>query len=205
MQGKSCLPRFSLDAPSQQEPRVGFFKNLFAKAPSDRFEMAVFKPDGSENFRGFVDPAQVPAKLLEPFGMLLDHEESSFRMSVSMELAQIELQLTRLGFYAALGTFYADGHIATTLMLLSGTSDSEEQEVMQDFHDAIAGILAAKSIDPKAFDALYSHAFRPLAATIHWSNKKVKVADYQQIIELEGHLATAFFKRAKPPAPPPPS
>jgi len=184
---------------------MGFFKSLFGKAPKDRFEMAVFKPDGSENFRGFVDPAQVPKAALEPFALLLDNEDHSFRLSVSMELAQIELQLSRMGFYAALGTFFADGHIATTLMLLSGTSEDEEKQVMKGFHDSIAHILARRKIDPKAFDSLYAHAFRPLAATIHWSNPQVKTSDYQEIIELEGHLATAFFNRAKPPAPPPPS
>jgi hypothetical protein len=166
--------------------------------------MAVFRADGSENFRGFVDPADVPKQLLEPFGLLLDSNDTSFRLSVSIEYAQIELQLARIGYYAALGTFYANGATATSLMLLSGTSQSHEKDVMRMFHDAIGRILAKHSIDP-AFDALYTHAFRPLAATIHWGNPKVSVEDYQDIIELEGHLATAFFQRAKPPAPPPPS
>ena len=182
---------------------MGWFKSLFTKPPKSRFEMIVFRPDGQENFRGFVDPAQVPASLLEPFALLLDNEDSSFRMSVSMELAQIELQLTRVGFYAAVGTFFADGHIATSLVLLSGTSGEDEQEVMGMFQESIAQILAAKKVDPKTFTGLRGHDFRPLAATIHWSNSKVSVSDYQEIVELEGQLATAFFQRAKPPAPPP--
>ena len=146
----------------------------------------------------------MPKESLEPFALLLDNEDASFRLSVSLELAQIELQLSRVGFYAAVGTFFADSQIATTLVLLSGTSADDEKEIMKMFHGSIAGILEAQKIDPKAFDSLYSRAFRPLAATIHWSNPKVPLSDYQEIIELEGHLATAFFHRAKPPAPPPP-
>jgi hypothetical protein len=164
-----------------------------------RFHMVAFDAAGQLVGQTAIGGAELSpdwARFLD--GVLAAHGDR-FAISLPGSLARIALRFTAASG-AAIGTFSTRGHLANSLLLLSGHHPDAENEVSEMFRRSVstmvARIGATKSDSP--FCDLTDVTARPLACVVAWGTPQVSDEDNELIKELSWHLASVYFAREQP-------
>lgn len=160
------------------------------------FHLAAFDATGELVGETVFDGAQLSPKWSQFCDGLLAANGERFTIDLTGPLAHIALRFTSASG-AAIGTFSAGGHLANSLLLLSGREPDADREVMEMFHQSISATFAKLRLThkPPPFCDLFTLGARPLACVVAWGNSQVPEGDDELIKELSWHLAGAFFKR----------
>jgi hypothetical protein len=119
---------------------------------------------------------------------MLRSESPAARWAIPVEnLDHLEVRCTRAQGSGIVG-YYANGHLASSALLLSGQNSAVEKEIQQMFLSSLPG-------SPGAFVALDSMHVRPVQAIAIWGNPNVSESDYGLLRDFSLHFAGAFFRR----------
>jgi hypothetical protein len=129
----------------------------------------------------------------------LAHNGESFKAPWTGPLAHLRTHFTS-ACGAALLTSLVGTEIALSSVLLGGLSEESDQWVLNSFLTSMRGVDLVRRSAPDAepFRELLATEQRPLLATIFWDNPQVSGPDYELLVELERHLAGAFFLSQQP-------
>ncbi len=165
--------------------------------PENRtFHLAAFDSTGELVGQSTFDGARLSPKWSQFCDGLLAASGEQFAGNLTGPLAHIALRFTSAAG-AAIGTFSVDGHLANSLLLLSGREPDADREVTEMFHQSVTTTVAKLRLtrNPSPFRELFKLEDRPLACVVTWSSQQVSEEDDDLIKELSWHLAGAFFKR----------
>ncbi len=161
------------------------------------FSIAVFDVTGEMVGRSAFDASQLSPNWLQLCESLLAAHGSAFAVDLTGPLEHLSLRFTgALG--AAMVTFSARGHLATSMLLLTGRAPEAEAEVLELFQRSVASAAekrVGRRADGRAFAGLRSLAERPLALIVAWGNPETAEEEEDTVRELAWHCASAFFRR----------
>jgi hypothetical protein len=159
------------------------------------FHLAAFDATGELVGQTSFDPAQLSPKWLQFCDELLTANGERFAVNLPVPLNRIALRFTAASG-AAMATFSASGHLANSILLLSGHEPDADNEVRQMFHQSISASISRLGLtrNPSPFRDLVNIAKRPLACVVAWGSSHVSDEDDSLVKELSWHLAAAFFE-----------
>jgi hypothetical protein len=146
---------------------------------------------GEELRRDFVDPAQLDrAKICALQEAFADPARKAPLRLPGWE--HVTLQHTGSEDGAALTTFWAEGKIAASGVLVAGRTPATESEVLGMFHDSIARTrMAMESGVEDPFVEFLIEERRPASFQVVWPI--VPPEDYARWEDIGAHAAAAFF------------
>ena len=161
------------------------------------FSIAVFDVTGEMVGRTAFDASQLSPHWLQLCDSLLAAHGSTFAADLTGPLAHLGLRFTG-ATGAAMVTFSARGHLATSMLLLTGRAAEAESELLEGFRSSAAAAVEkqlGQPADGRAFAGLRSVADRPLALIVAWGNPNTSEEEEDEVRELAWHFAGAFFRR----------
>ena len=168
-----------------------------SKNVNQSFAIAVFDVTGEMAGRTEFDAGQLSPDWLQLCESVLDAHGSTFAVDLTGPLAHLSLRFTA-AMGAAMVTFSACGHLATSMLLLTGQAAPAETELLEMFRESAAS-AAAKQVgqpaDGRAFAGLRSVAERPAAIIVAWGNPETTEEEEDTVRDLAWHFAGAFFRR----------
>lgn len=124
---------------------------------------------------------------------LLDKHGNSFRAKIPLKGAgHIDLRWTSDHLSCGIGTFYAEGELLSTNVMVSGISAEADRKALETAQAALSKVCSAAGAE--AAQELLLIDKRPALATIRWTTRSRRLMDL--VGDMEICLAAAFLERA---------
>jgi hypothetical protein len=158
------------------------------------FFILPFGMDGEPVGFGFWEQSKLSESWLNVCKDYLNTHGTAFDASWSGNLSHIRTKLTSASA-TALVTFFVQGNVALSVLLLAGTSSAVEESVSQVFVESLrrSAPVQAATHSPNPFNDIFSAKDRPLMVVVPWPDATVSEEDHKLVRELGLHLAGAFF------------
>jgi len=162
------------------------------------FSILPFGIDGIPVGKGFWEFEKLSSKWFQICMAHLRSQGPVFNTCWSQNLSHIRTKFTSASG-AAIGTFFADNQIASSILLLSGLLPDAEREIMILFIESLRKVDIVKAISKEArpFESIKESKDRPMMVFVPWPNKEVSDRDHSLVSELGIHLAGAFFSESQ--------
>lgn len=163
---------------------------------SPGFFVAAYGLDGNEVGVGFWPTSRLSPEWVDISTAFLQSQGPCFDTALGDPLSHIQIKFTSVPG-VAMSTLLAHGHLAASVLLLSGSSAVAEAEVARMFVDSLRQVDAVTTVTDSAspFEGILSLTDRPLMVVVPWPNALVADEDHELVRELSTHLAAAFFTR----------
>jgi hypothetical protein len=143
-----------------------------SKNENPSFSIAVFDVTAEMMVRSAFDTSQLSPNWLQLCGSLLAAHGTAFAVDLTGPLAHLSLRFTA-ATGAAMVTLSARGHLATSILVLTGRAAEAEAELLELFQRSVASAAekqVGRPADGLAFGGLRSLTERPLALIVAWGN-----------------------------------
>lgn len=158
------------------------------------FFILPFGMDGEPVGFGFWEQVRLSENWLTVCRDYLNEHGAVFDASWSGNLSHIRTKITSASG-TALVTFFVQGKVALSVLLLAGTSPAAEESAAQMFVESLrrSAPVQAATQSPNPFNNIFSAKDRPLMVVVPWPETTVSEQDHKLVRELGLHLAGAFF------------
>ena len=160
------------------------------------FFIVPFAFDGEQVGSGYWPLSRLSAKWLGVCSEFIQAHGPVFDAPWSGKLSHIRTKFTSASG-AAIGTFFVQSEIVSSVLLLNGSSPNAEQTVAKMFADSLTKTFQSQLRQPPtdSFSKISSISERPLMVIVHLPAPDVSDDDQEIVRELALHLAGAFFAR----------
>jgi len=159
-----------------------------------RFLSLTLLPTGEKFDDRLVEPANLQREDVKVFQDLLQNNNVSVPTEIPT-FEPLQLQCTMSPQGVALGTFWIDGKILLSTIMLAGQTPDLERDVFTQFYESIAHtkIVAELTATSSPFPDFLIRKERPACFGVLWPI--LSYDDYTSFAWADIYLATAFFER----------
>ena len=157
------------------------------------FEILPYTVYGESMGQGLWKYADLSGRWLKECREIWRCDSERIDLTLPGALGHIRLKITEAAL-AALVNYYAHGQLASSLLLLSGSSQDAECEIGEMFIASMNRSAPKGGTLQNGFASLLKVGERPLMAVVPVPDASISLEDHELIREHGLHLAGAFFR-----------